>query len=351
VELDGNAAEGVLTFAGDGRKILQGTLAADALDLTPYISTIRLLTGNERAWNNGRITLDGLAGLDIDLRLSAANVTVSTAKLGRTAVAANLRGGQLVITIGEAQAYNGVIKGSLALANSEQSVDVKSQLQFTDVDLESCLGQLFGLRRLEGKGNIQLAVEGTGDSILAVTQTLNGTATLTGTNGALAGLNVEQLLRRLERRPLSGGGEFRSGRTPYDKITVALKINQGMVTAEDVKVEGATVVLGLVGSASIPARELDLKGTAALVAPPKPGAAPFELPFIVQGSWDDPIMLPDPESLIRRSGAAAPLLNAVRERSTRDSVRSAIERLTGGAAASGTAAGQSPSQPAAGKAE
>jgi AsmA protein len=351
VELDGNAAEGVLTFAGDGRKILQGTLAADALDLTPYISTIRLLTGNERAWNNGRITLDGLAGLDIDLRLSAANVTVSTAKLGRTAVAANLRGGQLVITIGEAQAYNGVIKGSLALANSEQSVDVKSQLQFTDVDLESCLGQLFGLRRLEGKGNIQLAVEGTGDSILAVTQTLNGTATLTGTNGALAGLNVEQLLRRLERRPLSGGGEFRSGRTPYDKITVALKINQGMVTAEDVKVEGATVVLGLVGSASIPARELDLKGTAALVAPPKPGAAPFELPFIVQGSWDDPIMLPDPESLIRRSGAAAPLLNAVRERSTRDSVRSAIERLTGGAAASGTAAGQSPTQPAAGKAE
>jgi AsmA protein len=351
VELDGNAAEGVLTFAGDGRKILQGTLAADALDLAPYVSTIRLLTANERAWNNGRITLDGLAGLDIDLRLSAANVTISTAKLGRTAVAANLRGGQLMITIGEAQAYNGVIKGSLALASSEHSVDVKSQLQFTDVDLESCLGQLFGLRRLEGKGNIQLAVEGTGDSILAVTQTLSGTATLTGTNGALAGLNVEQLLRRLERRPLSGGGEFRSGRTPYDKITVALKINQGTVTAEDVKVEGATIVLGLVGSASIPARELDLKGTAALVAPPKPGVAPFELPFIVQGSWDDPIMLPDPESLIRRSGAAAPLLNAVRDRSTRDSVRSAIERLTGGAAASGTAAGQSSTQPAAGKPE
>jgi AsmA protein len=351
VELDGNAAEGVLTFAGDGRKLLQGTLAADALDLAPYVSTIRLLTANERAWNNGRITLDGLAGLDIDLRLSAANVTISTAKLGRTAVAANLRGGQLMITIGEAQAYNGVIKGSLALASSEHSVDVKSQLQFTDVDLESCLGQLFGLRRLEGKGNIQLAVEGTGDSILAVTQTLSGTATLTGTNGALAGLNVEQLLRRLERRPLSGGGEFRSGRTPYDKITVALKINQGTVTAEDVKVEGATIVLGLVGSASIPARELDLKGTAALVAPPKPGVAPFELPFIVQGSWDDPIMLPDPESLIRRSGAAAPLLNAVRDRSTRDSVRSAIERLTGGAAASGTAAGQSSTQPAAGKPE
>ena len=99
---------------------------------------------------------------------------------------------------------------------------------------------------------------------------MNGTASLIGANGALAGLNVEQLLRRLERRPLSGGGEFRTGRTPYDKITVALKIAQGTVTVEDVKIEGSAVQLALAGSASIPARELDLKGTAALVAPPSP---------------------------------------------------------------------------------
>src|SRR5262249_191988 len=158
--------------------------------LTSYVSTVRLLAANERAWSDGRITLDGLAGLDLDLRLSAANVVISDAKIGRTAVAANLRGGHLVITVGEAQAYGGLIKGSLAFANSEQAVDVKSQLQFTDVDLESCLGQLFGLRRLEGKGSIALALEGAGDSVLALTHTLNGTATLTGSNGALAGLNV-----------------------------------------------------------------------------------------------------------------------------------------------------------------
>jgi len=330
VELDGNTAEGVLTFATDGRKTLQGTLATDKLNLSPYVSTIRLLTTNQREWNSTRITLDGLSGIDFDLRLSAANVVMSNAKIGRTAIGANLRAGHLVVTIGEAQAYGGVIKGSLALAIFESGVDVKSQLQFTDVDLESCLGQLFGLRRLEGKGNISLAVEGTGESVLAVTRTLNGNAGLIGTNGALAGLNVEQLLRRLERRPLSGGGEFRSGRTPYDKITVALKIVQGTVTVEDVKIEGSAVKLALAGSASIPERELDLKGTAALMATAKPGAAPFELPFIVQGSWDDPIMLPDPEALIQRSGAAAPLLNAVRERRARDAVRSAIERLTGG---------------------
>jgi len=319
----------VLTFAADGRQTLQGTLAADTLDLTPYVSTVRLLTNNQLEWNSGHIRLDGLSGIDFDLRLSAAKVMVSNAKLGRTAIGANLRAGRLVVTIGEAQAYGGVIKGSVSLAIFEAGMDVKSQLQFTDVDFDSCLGQLFGLHRLEGKGNMSLMVEGSGDSVLAVTHTLNGTADLTGTDGALAGLNVEQLLRRLERRPLSGGGEFRSGSTPYDKITIALKINQGMIATEDAKIEGSTVRLVLAGSASIPDRDLDLKGTAALVAAAKLGATPFELPFIVQGSWDDPIMLPDPEALIQRSGAAAPLLNAVRDRRARDAVRSAIERLTG----------------------
>ncbi len=291
--------------------------------------TVRLLAGNQREWNSSRITPDGLSGIDFDLRLSAANVVVSNAKLGRTAIGANLRGGHPAITVGEAQAYGGVIKGSLALANFEAGIDLKSQMQFIDVDLESCLGQLFGLHRLAGKGNISFNVEGTGESVLAVTRTLSGTAGLGGQNGALTGLNVEQLLRRLERRPLSGGGEFRTGSTPYDKITVGLKIAQGTVSVDNVKIEGSAVRLALAGTASIPERELDLKGTATLVSATRPGAAAFELPFIVQGSWDDPLMLPDPEALIRRSGAAAPLLNAVRERSARDAVRSAIERLTG----------------------
>jgi AsmA protein len=338
VELDGNSAEGVLTFATDGRQALQGTLAADALDLSPYVSTVRLLTANQREWDNARITLDGLSGIDLDLRLSAAKVALQNARLGRTAIAANLRGGHLTVSVGEAQAYGGVIKGSVALGNFESGVDLKSQMLFSDVDLESCLGQLFGLKRLEGKGNISFQLDGIGESVLAVTRTLNGTANLVGTKGALVGLNVEQLLRRLERRPLSGGGEFRNGSTPYERIAVSLKIAQGTATVDDVKLDGAAVKLTLGGTASIPARDLDLKGTASLVSATKTDAQPFELPFIVQGNWDDPIMLPDAEALIRRSGAAAPLLEKLRDRGASNTVRSVIERLTGGNPGAGAAA-------------
>jgi AsmA protein len=326
VELDGNTAEGVLTYATDGRQTLQGTLAGEELDLTPYVSTVRLLTSNERDWNRVPILLDGLTGFDLDLRLSAARITLARAKLGRTAVVVNLRGGKLAVTIGEAQAFGGVMKGSLALAGSDHGADFRSQLQFTDVDLESSLNEMFGFRRLEGRGNMAVAIEATGANVLALTRTMNGTAQLIGRQGALVGLNIEQLLRRLERRPLSGAGDFRTGRTPFERVIVNVKIAQGTALVEDMRIEGAKVRLGVVGSASIPSREFDLRGVAALVASGPPETPPsFELPFMVQGPWDDPIMLPDTQALLSRSPAAAPLL---RERANRDTVQRAIERLT-----------------------
>lgn len=331
VELDGNVAEGVLAFATDGRQTLQGTLAAGALDLTPYVATIRLLTSNERDWNRVPLVIDGLTGIDLDLRLSAAQITLGRAKLGRTAVAANLRGGKLLVTIGESQAFGGVLKGSMALAASDVGAEFKSQLQFSDVDLEKCLGDIFQFRRIDGRGDIAVAIDATGTSVLAMTRTLNGTANLNGRDGSLLGWNVEQLLRRLERRPLSGTGDFRNGRTPFEKLTADFKITEGIATVESVILEGSKVRLGLAGSASIPARDFDLHGVASLAGASTDTAPAFELPFVVQGPWDDPILLPDTQALIQRSPAASPLLNAVRNRTTRDTVRSAIERLTGGA--------------------
>ena len=327
IEVDGNVAEGVLALTGEPRMTIKGTLAAEQLNLTPYVSTFEILRTNERDWSRGTLAVDGLADFDLDLRLSAARVTVGTVRLGRTGATANLRDGRLTVAVGEAQAYGGVIKGALVVTKSGAGADIKSQMQFADVDLETCLGDLFAIRKLEGRGHLSLSVEASGDSVFALTRTLAGSAELNARQGAITGFNVEQLLKRLEQRPLSIAGDFRRGRTPYDKLGVTVKIAQGTATLDDVKVEGGAVRLALGGSASIPARDLDLKGTATLVSATSEATPLFELPFVVQGQWDDPILLPDAQSLIRRSGAAAPLLDAVRDRKTRDAVRSVIDQL------------------------
>jgi AsmA protein len=329
IALDGNVAEGVLTFSNHERRMLKGTLAVEGLNLTPYVSAFHLMTSNAREWNRRPMTFQDLAGVDLDLRLSAANVIIGSSRIGRTAIAANLRSGDLTLTIGESQAFGGLVTGSVAISKVDDGAELKSQMQFSNVDLEHCLRDLIGIRRIEGKGDLNFLVEGVGTTVDALTHTLNGTATLTAIDGAFTGFDVEQLLRRLERRPLSGAGDFRSGRTPYDRLNIVLKLERGIATAEDVRIEGPAVRLVLGGSASIPSRDIDLTGSAQLVTTGNEQGSGFELPFVVQGPWDDPVMLPDTQSLLSRSGAAAPLLNAVRGKGGAEAVRGALERLTG----------------------
>ncbi|HTB01192.1 MAG TPA: AsmA family protein [Bradyrhizobium sp.] len=329
VELDGNVAEGVMTWSNNGRQTLQATLAAGNLDFTPYIQTFRLLASGAHDWNRQVFDLNALSSTDLDMRLSAARVTVGATKLGRTAFGANLRGGALALSVGEAQMYGGEARGSFGIARSDTMADVKAQFQFTDVDLQTCTSELFGITKLTGRGNLNVSLVASGSSPFGLVSSLDGTASLIGHDGAINGFNAEQLLKRLERRPLSGGGNFRQGSTPYDTLTVAVKFSDGIATAEDVRLEGPAAHLTMTGTASVPQREYDLRGVASLNTPAG-GAPGFELPFVVQGPWDDPLIFPDPDILIRRSPASAPLLDALKDRKTRDQVKSALERFTGG---------------------
>ncbi|RAI25615.1 hypothetical protein CH340_25540, partial [Rhodoplanes serenus] len=89
---------GVLTYGLSGRQTLQGTLAVETLDLTPYASAMRLMGSDSRDWNRKPIALDWFDDIDLDLRVSAARVLTPQTRFGRTAVAATLRDGRLVVT-------------------------------------------------------------------------------------------------------------------------------------------------------------------------------------------------------------------------------------------------------------
>src|ERR1019366_6263002 len=157
-------------------------------------------------------------------------VTVGSSKLGRTAFGANLRGGALALSVGEAQIYGGIAKGSFGIARPDAVANVKAQFQFTDVDLQACASELFGVTKLSGRGNLNVSLVASGSSPFGLASSLDGTASLTGHDGEISGFNVEQLLKRLERRPLSGGGNFRSGSTPYDTMTIAVKFSEGIAS-------------------------------------------------------------------------------------------------------------------------
>jgi AsmA protein len=331
VELDGNVAEGVLSYATTGRKSFQGTLAVESLDLNPYVSTFQLIADNTRDWDRRSLVLEWFNGWEADVRLSAARVQLPHAELGRTAIAANMRAGRLVVTVGEAQAFDGVVTGAIAVARSEAGADFSSQMQFSGVNLRNCLDQLFDIDQLSGSGSLAFSVASSGRSVKELAANLNGTVHIAATEGGLSGLNLEQVMRRLQRSPLSGSGDLRAGRTPFDRLNIGLRIVQGLATIDDVALEGPNVRLAVTGTTSIPEREFNLAGTANLISDTSDATPLFALPFTVKGLWTSPSIVPDTQLV--RSLLDAQERNLGRrqdknqDKTTHDDVQDAVNRF------------------------
>ncbi len=333
LELDGNRADGGLTLKRDGadRAILQGTLASESADLSRYRSLLPNLTANARDWNREPIEVSALRNLDLDLRLSCGKLVLGKIELTKVAATAALKDRQLTVSIGDAQFYSGTVRGSATLNATGEVPEVRIDAHLSNFELERGLGGLTGFRGIEGIGSLNVAVSGHGRSVHEIARALLGKLELSMKQGALNGINAELVLRRLERRPLSGTGDLRGGRTPFDRLVANMQIEKGVAKLADLDIESPLLKIKLSGDASVARREFDLRGVATLIRAQQAGApqVAFDLPFMIQGRWDNPYLLPDPEALIRHSGAAAPLLDAVRGKAAREAMRNVIETVTG----------------------
>ncbi|QCK84816.1 AsmA family protein [Phreatobacter aquaticus] len=325
-ELDGNVADGALTVTlGGERPQVQGTLDAGRVNATPYFADLDVAPDHSRGWSRRPIDLSPIIASDLDLRLSAREVVIGSATFGRSAAAVVARNGRLTLTVGEAQAYGGDLRGALVIQPHASGFEARASLTVQRAQLGQGLGAWFGFRRLEGTANIQVALEARGAHMADFARTASGQATVSAVEGAVHGFNAEAILRRLERRPLaSTGADARSGRTPYDRVAATLRIVNGVASTEDLVLDGPIIRVSMGGAIQLPARELDMHGIAMLKRSTREGN--FELPFVVQGNWEDPFALPDPQSLIRRSGAAAPLRDVTRDRDALRAVLDAINR-------------------------
>jgi AsmA protein len=234
-----------------------------------------------------------------------------------------------------------VVTGNFAVARSEAGADFSSQMQFAGVNLEQCLGQLFSVNQLDGSGRLGFSVTSSGHNVRELAGNLTGTLQVAATEGGLNGLNVEQMMRRLQRSPFSANGDIRTGRTPFDKLNIGLRIVDGLATIDDVALEGPSVRLAVTGTTSIPERELNLAGTANLISAPPDAAPLLELPFTVRGQWTSPSIVPDVRALMDRSPGMRLLLDAQdrnqerqdrnqernQDKNARDDTQDAVNRL------------------------
>jgi AsmA protein len=309
IELDGNHAEGTVSARLAGpRPRIQGTLAAETLDLTPYLEAFRAELNASSSWALAPIRAPGLSAIDVDARLSAGQVLLGSAHLGEVAIAAGVTDGKISVDIGEAKFYSGTLAATLnaEMRNSMLTGTVEARL--SDVPAGVALADFAGVKSIDGTGAASLRLAGSGRSWGELAYDLAGTAQVSLADGAVAGLDLDQVAAMLGGTP-SGPPAARS--TRFAKATCSLKIAGGEITTEDLSAEGDRFRIDLSGEASLFEPGVSGRGTLT-IGNPDGTAAATSLPFELGGTWQELEVLPDLGPPIQRGELSSPGKRATR---------------------------------------
>lgn len=308
---DGNEFEGSFALRQeDDRPIVHATLAANFISLKPFTADVPPLSGADGQWSRDVFDLPDLHGADVDLRLSATRARFLRLVIDDAALSLRLRGGRLEIALEEAQAYKGKIKGRATFAvNGAGGLEFHANAQTAQVDAAALAWDVAARQDIAGDLDSTIVLDANGDSVAQLMRDLDGRASFALTQGEIAGIDLERALRRLDKRPLSSALDIRSGHTVLDRASGAIKIVKGTASVEDGVAHGPGFFLAFAGATRIPDRSLALKAQANEAdSAGKPREKGMQIGFDLSGSWDEPAFAPDAAALIKRSGAAAPLL-------------------------------------------
>lgn len=299
--LDGNAASGTLalTFADD-RPAIEGTLAFGTFDLAPYASPVQSSAiARATGWLTS-LRVPGLAEssllneLDADLRMSAANVTNGSERLGRAAASVTVKGGKLYGELVELvfdQGGSGEGQFTADVTGGDPRYTVRADL--TDLDFAMLPRPETGPAVLDGIGNLKLDLATEGGSETALIRSLSGTVSVEMREASRLGIDVNALPASVSVAPNEGGwGAAASGTTTLSGLAARFSAVGGVFTADGVEARMGNRTARLIGSMDIDSAAVDF----VLSLDEMPGAEgqsgkPVGA-FRIQGPWAAPVIRP-----------------------------------------------------------
>ena len=280
--------------SANARFSLNGTLAAPDLDLTLVTNLLPAWLNGQGQWNPAPLNVHWLHKSDLDLRVSVGRVAFGTFKGEDLALSLLVRNRRFDLGLKEMHAYGGRVRANLAGTLAAAWLDAKGEAQFSNVDVARFARDAPRLARLSGmaQGSASLATHG--GSAAALAAGLNGTAELNLANGAIQGVNFEQALRRLERRPASIPAALTSGPTAFDSLTVPAWISDGVARVSEGLLTGPAVRAVFQGDIDFGQMQVSLTSLASATGPAGVDATgpPQRLAVDINGRFGDIALVP-----------------------------------------------------------
>ena len=298
-------------------------------------------------WSSATLEVNGLNYIDLQARISAAELTVGDARFTPAAIDANLTSGVLKAQISNLGAYEGTASGDLTLDVSTAAPTFTMRADLTGVRALPLLDGLADFDRLDGKMQAKISVRSFGTSQRAIMSNMAGIAFIVFQDGAIRGLNVAQMIRSLTANTLSGWQDGAEKATDLSQLSASFKIEKGQAQTTDLNLVGPLVKMTGAGTIDLGTKQIGFRVEPKLVMTTEgqgrlTDPVGLGIPVMIEGPWGSPRIYPEMQGILDNPEAAYAKLKQMGQGLFGEKgagIGAAIGSLLGGGQ-SGTAGGQ-----------
>jgi AsmA protein len=199
-----------------------------------------------------------------------------------------------------AQIDGGTYSGNITLDHRGATPTLSMDEHLSGVDMTRLLASTSYKGRMSGRGNVNVKATARGAALDAVMQTLNGHFDANLADGALDGVDLgyeiglaQALLKHTAEPPTPSNPR----RTKFDAFKLSAEITNGVAKTSDLTISSPVLRVTGQGSANLVNKAIDLQMLASVLK--SPGASVADIPLKITGTYVDPKVRPDAESLAK----------------------------------------------------
>ncbi|MGY3977428.1 AsmA family protein [Aeromonas mytilicola] len=274
--------------------------------------------------------LAALKRVDLAGRLQLGSLRLKGLDLSAVDLQLALAGGQLNLKQFSAAVAGGQVTASGVLDARQQPARYQVHKRVQGVDVRPLLQTLAQNDRLEGKGDLEVQVQGTGLSEQALRSQMQGKLSLRLSDGALHGINLAEMIREA-RATLTGKGADQvkeARKTDFSALTANFQIANGVARSDDIQLLAPALRVKGQGQTALVPETLDFLFLTSVVESSKGqgGKSVDELkdvtiPVRIGGHWQAPSYRLDVKELLSN--------NKVLEEKARKEAERGLKKLLG----------------------
>ncbi|HHQ4738567.1 AsmA family protein [Aeromonas veronii] len=267
----------------------------------------KAVTGKSQALSAVEPDLGALKGLDLDGRLQLGSLRLKGLDLGAVDLQVVLAKGLLTLKQFSATVAGGQVSAKGVLDARQQPTTYKVHKQVAGVNIRPLLQTLAQSDLLEGKGDLDVQVQGRGLSALALRNGMRGKVTLKLSDGALHGINLPEMIREA-RATLTGKGAEQAKearKTDFSALTASFQIADGIARSNDIQLFAPALRVKGEGQTALVPESLDFLFLTSIVESSKGQGGKdvdelkeITIPVRIGGHWQAPSYQLDVKALL-----------------------------------------------------